>query len=580
MAVHTEDHPLEYLEFQARSRRAATAPARWRIWDRGTYETQKLRDRKIEVAPSTASACDGRYALFPRSQGRADAKDWMIHRMDPPEDPAASRCPSRSSRCSRGSADLPPRRRALGLRDQVGRRARDRLLRARAACGCRRATATTSRGAIPSCTRLNRALSSHRAILDGEIVAFDDRRAAELRRAPAPHAPDRARRRRGGWPRSRPVAYVIFDLLWLDGHSLMGLPLRRAPARARGRSGSTGPRWQAPDHVVGDGARRAGRRARAGPRGHRRQAPGLPVRARPPLDALAKIKNVQREELVLRLAAGGGAATRPHRRAAGRPPSEDGRRCATPGGSAPASPSRSSTGSPGCSEPLEQPRASPFDRRARSRPAAPWVVEPRSSPRSSSSSGRRDGHAPRTRPTRACARTSPCRPSRPRRQGGARRRRSTGADASSSPTSTRSSIPRPASRSATSSTTTSRSRRCCCRTSRGRPLTLKRYPNGVDGRVLLREELAVAPARLGRGPRRCRWAARRSTSRSSPGRRRRSSGSANLADLELHTSLARADDLDAPDDAGLRPRPRAAGDDRSSAAGSRSGCRACSTGSG
>ena len=48
----------------------------------------------------------------------------------------------------------------------------------------------------PELARLNRQLSSHSAMLDGEIVAFDARRQAELRRAAAAHA----RRLAGGAP--------------------------------------------------------------------------------------------------------------------------------------------------------------------------------------------------------------------------------------------------------------------------------------------------------------------------------------------------------------------------------------------
>ncbi len=40
----------------------------------------------------------------------------------------------------------------------------------------------------PELGRLSRALGSHSAILDGEIVAFDARRAPELRGAAAAHA--------------------------------------------------------------------------------------------------------------------------------------------------------------------------------------------------------------------------------------------------------------------------------------------------------------------------------------------------------------------------------------------------------
>ena len=91
----------------------------------------------------------------------------------------------------------------------------------------------------------------------------------------------------------------------------------------------------------------------------------------------------------------------------------------------------------------------------------------------------------------------------------------------------------------------------------GRALTLKRYPNGVDAPVLLREERAVAPPRLGSAPR--AWA---SIDYVLADDEPTLVWLANLADLELHTSLALADDARAPDARRLRPRSRPAGDDR------------------
>ena len=80
------------------------------------------------------------------------------------------------------------------------------------------------------------ALSSHSAVLDGEIVAFDAQRPPELRRAAAAHARQLARARARRLAKDTPVTYMIFDLLWLDGHSLMG-------ARLRASAASCWPRW-------------------------------------------------------------------------------------------------------------------------------------------------------------------------------------------------------------------------------------------------------------------------------------------------------------------------------------------------
>ena len=170
LAVHTEDHPLEYLEFHGEIPKGNYGAGTMTIWDRGTYEELKWEPRKIEVRLH-GERVEGRYALFPIGR-EADTKDWMIHRMDPPADPAAEPMPEPLVPMLARSGPLPRDDEPLGLRDQVGRRARDRALRARAACAPL-AQPQRHHARYPELARLNRALSHHRAILDGEIVAFD-----------------------------------------------------------------------------------------------------------------------------------------------------------------------------------------------------------------------------------------------------------------------------------------------------------------------------------------------------------------------------------------------------------------------
>ena len=50
IAPHTEDHPLEYLDFEADIPAGSYGAGTMRIWDRGTYDCLKWEPRKIEVA--------------------------------------------------------------------------------------------------------------------------------------------------------------------------------------------------------------------------------------------------------------------------------------------------------------------------------------------------------------------------------------------------------------------------------------------------------------------------------------------------------------------------------------------------
>jgi bifunctional non-homologous end joining protein LigD len=248
-AAATEDHPLEYLDFEGEIPRGEYGAGRVSIWDRGTYECLKWEPRKIEVALH-GERVHARYALFAIGRDQAPG-DWMIHRMDPPADPGREPMPQRLEPMLARSGELPRGDRGWayeikwdGVRAIAYSRPGELVLQSR------NLNDITDR--YPELGRLNRALSSHSAILDGELVAFDDEGRpsfSALQRRMHIGSPAQARR----LARSAPVTYVLFDLLWLDGHSLMPLPYAERRSRLR-ELRLQGASWQTPDHVVGHGA--------------------------------------------------------------------------------------------------------------------------------------------------------------------------------------------------------------------------------------------------------------------------------------------------------------------------------------
>src|SRR3954468_9485039 len=63
LAVRTEDHPLEYLEFHGQIPEGQYGAGSMRIFDRGTYELEKWRDSEVIVV-FHGERVRGRYVLF------------------------------------------------------------------------------------------------------------------------------------------------------------------------------------------------------------------------------------------------------------------------------------------------------------------------------------------------------------------------------------------------------------------------------------------------------------------------------------------------------------------------------------
>jgi bifunctional non-homologous end joining protein LigD len=82
LAVRTEDHPLEYLDFSGEIPAREYGGGRMTIWDSGRYETEKWHDREVAVVLHGTRA-DGRY-VFIRTDRREGGKDgWLLRRSDP-----------------------------------------------------------------------------------------------------------------------------------------------------------------------------------------------------------------------------------------------------------------------------------------------------------------------------------------------------------------------------------------------------------------------------------------------------------------------------------------------------------------
>ncbi|MGO9909409.1 MAG: DNA ligase D [Solirubrobacteraceae bacterium] len=250
LAVRTEDHPLEYLEFHGKIPKGQYGAGTMTIWDHGTYEVHKWEDRKVEVT-FHGERLNGRYGLFPIGKPGDTKDDWMIHRMDPPADPDRQPMPERIvPMMAQPASALPrdPKNWSFEVKWD-GVRAIAYVKPGRLRLESRNLNDITD--AYPEVRGVVGALGMHEAVLDGEIVAFDDsgRPSFErLQRRMHVTSPSAIRR----YQSSMPVVYAIFDLLYLDGHSLMELPYRERRARLESLE-LKGPAWRVPANHPGEG---------------------------------------------------------------------------------------------------------------------------------------------------------------------------------------------------------------------------------------------------------------------------------------------------------------------------------------
>jgi bifunctional non-homologous end joining protein LigD len=301
LAVRTEDHPLEYLEFSGVIPKGQYGAGTMSIWDTGTYETHKWSDDKGEVT-FHGEQLSGRYGLFPigrRSDGSGGDDDWMIHRMDPPADPDREPLPARVLPMLAGAGTLPARDEGWSYEIKWdGVRALAYCRPGRIRLESRNLNEITD--AYPEVRGLIEQLGMREALLDGEIVAFDNRT-----HPPQPSF-ERLQRRMhvtsaGAVKRlqsSTPVVYAIFDLLHLDGRSLMGRPYDERRERLA-ELGLGGPAWRVPAAHAGDGRRLLEATEAQGLEGvvaKRRDSRYEPGRR---TGAWIKVKNVHRQELVI-----------------------------------------------------------------------------------------------------------------------------------------------------------------------------------------------------------------------------------------------------------------------------------------
>jgi bifunctional non-homologous end joining protein LigD len=206
LAVHTEDHPLEYATFEGAIPQGEYGAGKVSIWDSGTYTAEKFNvepgaDGKggEVIVDLQGGRISGRYALI---QTKSD--QWLAHRMkEQPNDHVRDFAPMLATL---GSVDKLTQKHWAFEGKFDGYRLLVEADHGRLTLQTRNGRDVTRE--YPQLQALATSLGDHHVILDGEVVGLDEHGVPSFS-----EMQNRARAAR--------IQFWAFDILSLDGRSLL-----------------------------------------------------------------------------------------------------------------------------------------------------------------------------------------------------------------------------------------------------------------------------------------------------------------------------------------------------------------------
>ena len=215
LAVHVEDHPLEYASFEGEIPKGEYGAGTVEIWDRGTYElVEEKRDGGLTVRLH-GKRLDGTYALVPAKLS-GDPKNWLIIRKK--DESAAARTPRRYQPMLATLAEEVPK--GDGWTFEIkwdGYRIIATVAGGEPELRTRKDQDYTQRFENVA-KELAKALKTPDCVVDGEVCALDEE-----------GRPSFSAMQQG--KRGTAIVYYVFDLLEVEGEPIVDLALEERRKR-------------------------------------------------------------------------------------------------------------------------------------------------------------------------------------------------------------------------------------------------------------------------------------------------------------------------------------------------------------
>jgi bifunctional non-homologous end joining protein LigD len=215
LAVHVEDHPLDYAGFEGEIPKGEYGAGTVEIWDNGTYELLEEKRNGGLTVRLHGKKLDGVWALVPAKLS-GDPKNWLILRKREDGAGSARRDYKPMLATLEDERNMP----GEGWEFEIkwdGYRILGRVAGGEARLLSRKDQDYTERFANVA-KELEKALKTPDAVLDGEVCALDEE-----------GRPSFSAMQQG--KAGTPIVYYVFDVLEVEGEPLVDLPLSGRRAR-------------------------------------------------------------------------------------------------------------------------------------------------------------------------------------------------------------------------------------------------------------------------------------------------------------------------------------------------------------